>query len=337
MHEAVLEHCLGNPRRPVGKAHQRHELRLQVGRESGERVGGDVCRPDAAICGDPDAVIILVDGDSAPAQHLEQRIKMPRAGILQCQLAAGDRGGNGECAGLDPVGDDVVSRIGKAVDTLDRNCIHAVAGDARAHCDQAFGKIADLGLARGIHNFGCALGECGRDHRVFGGADRHHRKDDARAGQPAGRPCLNVAVGELDDRAKGLHRTDMEINRPGADGAAARKRHARLTVTRQQRPEHKDRGAHLADKVIGSVEIGGAAPDHQHVARSPDIHAMIAKKDLHRSCIDKVRNVSKPQCAVGDESCRNQGQRRVFRPADHDLALQRHAAFNPQTVHIVPP
>ncbi|GIS12422.1 MAG: hypothetical protein CM15mP115_15730 [Alphaproteobacteria bacterium] len=70
---------------------------------------------------------------------------MPRAGILQCQLAAGDRGGNGECAGLDPVGDDVVCRIAEAVDTLDRNCIRAVAGDARAHCDQAFGKIADLG------------------------------------------------------------------------------------------------------------------------------------------------------------------------------------------------
>ena len=37
VHEAVLEDPLGDHRRPVGHAHQRHELGLQVGRETGER------------------------------------------------------------------------------------------------------------------------------------------------------------------------------------------------------------------------------------------------------------------------------------------------------------
>ena len=168
-----------------------------------------------------------------------------------------------------------------------------MTGDPRTHCDQAFGKIADLGFTCGVHKFGCAFGKCGRDHRIFGSPDRYHRKDNTRGGQSARRTCLNVAVGELDDRTEGLHRADMEIDRPCADRAAARKRHACLTIARQQRPKHKDRGTHLADKVIGSVKIGSTAADHQLVVRSFDIHAVIAQKNLHRSCIDKIRNVSK--------------------------------------------
>src|SRR5437868_13025875 len=35
------------------------------------------------------------------------------------------------------------------------------------------------------------------------------------------------------------------------DGAAAGQRHPRLALARQQRPEHQDRGAHLAHDVVG--------------------------------------------------------------------------------------
>ena len=47
VHEAVLEDRLGDARGALGAGHQRHELRLQVGREARERRGRDVDRGDA--------------------------------------------------------------------------------------------------------------------------------------------------------------------------------------------------------------------------------------------------------------------------------------------------
>src|SRR5215831_4509922 len=47
VHEAVLEDGLADARGSFGPRHQRHQLRLQVGRESGKRRGGDLHRREA--------------------------------------------------------------------------------------------------------------------------------------------------------------------------------------------------------------------------------------------------------------------------------------------------
>ena len=42
----------------------------------------------------------------------------------------------------------------------------------------------------------------------------------------------------------------MKIDRPGADGAAAGQRHARLAAARQQRPEHPEACPHARDELV---------------------------------------------------------------------------------------
>src|SRR3546814_14813221 len=58
----------------------------------------------------------------------------------------------------------------------------------------------------------------------------------------------------------------MKIDRPVADRAAARQRHGRLARAADQRAEHEDRGAHLADDVIGRLGRGKAAGADRHHA-----------------------------------------------------------------------
>ena len=58
VHEAVLEDRLADVRGAVGAADQRHQLRLEVGGEAGERLGGDVDRREAAaVPPDADAAV----------------------------------------------------------------------------------------------------------------------------------------------------------------------------------------------------------------------------------------------------------------------------------------
>src|SRR5271154_4964063 len=59
VHEAVLEDRLLDARDAARARHQRHELRLQIGREAGKRRGGDVDRLDpCAVASDANAAIV---------------------------------------------------------------------------------------------------------------------------------------------------------------------------------------------------------------------------------------------------------------------------------------
>ena len=58
----------------------------------------------------------------------------------------------------------------------------------------------------------------------------------------------------------------MEIDRAGADGAAAGQRDPRLAHARDQRAEHEDRGAHLAHDVVGRLGVGDRAAERERAA-----------------------------------------------------------------------
>ena len=256
---------------------------------------------------------------------------------MKAQLAAGNRRGDGKGAGLDPVGNHRMRRIPEAIDPFDQNRIGAMPADLRAHGDQAFGKIADFRFAGGIDDFRLALRQAGGNQRVLGGADRHHRKDHPPTGQARGRARLYIAVGKLDNGAKSLHRADMEIDRPRADGTAARQGDPRLAIARQKRPQHKNRGAHLADQIIRRVEIRRRAADRHGVTIAVNLYAMVPQQHLHRGRIDKMRDILEGQGAVRHQPGRHQRQRGVLRTADRDVACQRHTAVNSQPVHLFSP
>ena len=84
--------------------------------------------------------------------------------------------------------------------------------------------------------------------------------------QPSIDASIDVATLQRDAGAHLLEALQMQIDRASADGAAAGQRHARLADARQQRTEHKERGPHLADDVVGRLGIGNGAPEGQRAA-----------------------------------------------------------------------
>ena len=227
--------------------------------------------------------------------------------------------------------------ISKPVDAFDRNGVGAMAGDLCAHGDQTFGKVTDLGFTRGIDQFGCALCQARRDQCILRGPHRHQGEDNPCACQSGRGTRLNIPVGKLDDRTKGLHRAYMEVNRPRADGTATGKRDPRLAIASKQRPKDKDGGPHLAHQIIGRIKIGDPTLHHKNIAVATYIHAMIAKKHFHRPGIGQVRDIIELQRSIAGKRRCNQWQGRILRPADGDFASQRHPAINLQTVHLFSP
>src|SRR5665213_3550180 len=137
-------------------------------------------RPLAA---DLDALVAALDGDAAALENLRRRRDHVVAGADELDLAAGDRRRHHVSAGLDPVGDDGVHGAVQALDAFDADAVGAGATDVSAHSVEAEREVGNLRLARGIDDRALANRERSRHHRVLGGADRNHRKDDLGAAQ----------------------------------------------------------------------------------------------------------------------------------------------------------
>ena len=80
--------------------------------------------------------------------HHGTEVFEPRA--TQQHRPAGDRGGAGESARFDPIGDDGVDRRAQVVHAFDHQLCRCPRPRSRAHGDQAARQIADLRLARGV-------------------------------------------------------------------------------------------------------------------------------------------------------------------------------------------
>ena len=142
--------------------------------------------------------------------------------------------------------------------------VGADALDLRAHRDQAAREVADLGLARGVGQHRAAVGERGGHQQVLGGADRDEREHDRGARAAAvGARGVDVAAVQPDRRRPSAQALEVQVDRPCADRAAAGQRDARLARARQQRPEHQDRGAHLAHDVVRRLGAGDGAAERE--------------------------------------------------------------------------
>ncbi len=183
MHETVFKNCFGDVRRAFRTRHQRHELRLQIGRKAGERRGRNLDRPDAgAVARDTNAFVVRRDGRACFGQHVQRRLQQfgTRAGELH--IAAGHRDRHGIGAGLDAIRQNGMPRAVQLGHAFDDNARRAGAGNLRAHLVEAVGDIDDLRLARRVGDDRRALGERRRHQRHMGAADRDFRKIDLRAG-----------------------------------------------------------------------------------------------------------------------------------------------------------
>ena len=348
VHEAVLEDRLADFRRALGARHQRHELRLQVGREAGERLGRDVDRTQARRRSGVTRMpgIRLAHLRAGRGDRVERALQQARLGALQqrhrrrpprppwrrCRSRSGRaaRGASRRQSRSTP-GD--VDRVG------------AGAFDPRAHLDQAFGEIAHLRLARGVLDHRLALRQRRRHHDRVGRADGDMREADAPADQPARR---------LGDDIAGL---DVELRRrapPGPSGrsrpaacrwrsrraatrapracarAAARSPRSSRACARRARRARSYRRCSRRESVSVSPAFGlslGALAAH-HV-----VDAVIGEDALQQRHVGEVGDVLQRQPLVGQKARDHQRQGGVLGAGDRDRADETAAADNANAIH----
>jgi hypothetical protein len=230
--------------------------------------------------------------------------------------------------GLDAIGHDRVLGPVQALDALDGDHLGSVAADARAHLDEAVREIDHLGLARGVLEQGLALGKAGGHHQVLGAGDRHRVHEDARALQPL-RGRVDVARLDRDLRAHRREALDVQVHGALADGAAAGQRHPCLPEARRERAQREDRCAHRLHQVVardGQADLRGV---EVHGARGHGrLHAHALQECHHRAHVVQVRHVRHAEGIRGEQRRGEDGQCRILRPGDADLAGERCAALD---------
>ena len=136
VHETVLEDGLLDARDAFRARHQRHELRLQVGREPRERRRRDVDRADAgAIALHAHASIVAAYRRASLGERVEGLLQQILAHALEHNVAASHRHRRRVGSRFDAVGENAVMRAVQTGDAVNFDCRRAGAADARAHLD----------------------------------------------------------------------------------------------------------------------------------------------------------------------------------------------------------
>ncbi len=286
---------------------------------------------------------------AADAQRIAGRLCHIDAGLLQLgherfQMfgdATGDRkiaAGNGareqERAGLDAIGDDGVIGPVEPLDALDADFGSARAFDLRAHGGEQARQIGHLRLARGVAQYGFALGEDGGHHQVFRSSDGDALEVDHSAAQAMERFRFDIAVGLIDSGAQPLQTEDVQIDGPRADGASARHGDARAAGARHQRTQNQAGGAHGLDQFIwrfGADDSGGMHANG--LAILIHLRSDIHQEPLHGADVADARNAAERHRLIGEQRRGQCGQRRILGAAGGNFAVEGSSAGDDKLIH----
>ncbi len=203
---------------------------------------------------------------------------------------------------------------------MDGQDVGADALDLGPHGHQVMGQVGHLGFLGGVYQPGGAFGQGGGHHEIFGAGDRGGIQVDFGPVQALGLG-LDIALVQGDFHPHGLEALEVQVNGPGADGAAAGERHAGLAGPGHQRPQDQDRSPHGLDQLIGghpAGELGGV--HHQGVAVF-ELHPHDTQKSFDGADVRQGGDVVEVVDPRGQQSRREYGQRGVLGAADGHLAL----------------
>ena len=238
-------------------------------------------------------------------------------------------------------------RAMQLLDALDHDPRRAGARDPRPHLVEAIGDVGDFGLAGGVGDDGRALRKRCRHQGYMGAAHRHLGEIDPRTAQAARRLRDHIAAVDGELSAEFFERHDQEIDRPRADGAAARQRDFCLVHPRQQGRDHPEAGAHPRHQVVrrrGVDDVGCrnmqglalilavAGP----LACGHDVDAVVAEDALQLRDVGQPRHIVEDQRFLREQGCDHQGKRGIFRARDGNGAVELAAADDTNAVHATP-
>ncbi len=334
VHEAVFEDGFGDHGRTFGNRHDGHELGLHVRREAGEGFGHHIGAAQAVAALDTDAVGEFGDFDAGVIEGAAEGGDVVEVGAVEFEVAAADGGGAGVGAGFDAVGDDAVGGGVEGFDSLDGEAVGAEAGDLGAHGVEAGGEVGDFGFAGGVGDGGGAVGEGGGHQEVFGGADGGEWQDNGGAVEAAADGGVHVAAFEQDFGAHLLEALEVEVDRAGADGAAAGEGDLGFAAAGEEGAEDQDGGAHLADDVVGRLGVGDRAAEAEGaVAGGFGGDAVAGEQGGHGFDVGEFGDVGQAEAFLGEEAGGEQREGGVFGAADGEHAVEWASAANSDPVH----
>ena len=133
-----------------------------------------------------------------------------------------------------------------------------------------------------------------------------------------------------------LQRLQMQIDRTRADGTTTGQRHLGPAIPRQHRPQHQNRGPHLAHDVIICAMAGQRmAGQRQHlpVLQRRDLGPQTLQQGRHGADIRQPRRIGQGQRLIGQQRRRHQRQTGILGPRNRYLTLQRAITLNNDLVH----
>ncbi len=155
--------------------------------------------------------------------------------MLHGQVSSGDHAGQKQRPRLDPVRNDRMAGAAQPGYSLDPDPRRSGADDLCPHAVQAIGQVYELRLGSRVFQNCRPAGQRCRHDNIFRGADAGEVEIDPRSLQTAGDP-LNTAVGDRKLRSHGRKTFQVQVNRPCADGTAARQGKPDHLFPGKQRP-----------------------------------------------------------------------------------------------------
>ena len=178
----------------------------------------------------------------------------------------------------------------------------------------------------------------GCHNEVLGRTDTGKLERDGGTAQTLGRISVDVAMGGVELDTQSLETQDMHIDLASAQVAAARHGDLGAMETTQQGAHHGRRGAHLGDKLVGSlpgINLGGI--DFERVLIENFNRGAHALEHLaHHVDIGNIGHVLQRRLARRQKRCRHEFKRGVLGTRDGHGASDGVATLNADNIQGLP-
>lgn len=269
MNEEVLKDGIGNVRGEFGEGNKENEMRMKIGREEGEGIGGDIERMDEVKVEKKEKEDIgIVDLREWMEKSLKKKGKMDLMRKLKKKIEEGNWKGNGIGERIDKVRDDEKEREGKIGEELKMDSDDEREDDIRKNGVEKVGEVWKLRLEWGILNDGLEIGKSWRNKNEMSGEERKigefiEREEKEVNGIGFGIKVLNVDLRE--EWKKGIKK---KVKGKCEDGEEEGKRKIGIKNEGEKRKDKKEDGENNGKEIIrrGSVkDIEGGEMDSEGI------------------------------------------------------------------------
>src|SRR5690606_3839278 len=307
---------------PQCPGEHRDHLRLHISRKAGIGLGADVERLQHPVAEHPQGLPVHLDAGAGLHQLCSDDLHVLDDDGAEGDVAAADCGADRQRPGLDAVGDHRVVHAAQGTgDAADPDGVGAGPPHPAAHAVDEVLHFDDLRLPGGVADHRLAVGyRCGH-HQVLGRPDAGQVQVNFGALQLRG-PPVDVAVPLVNDGPQRSQAGEVQVDGPGADGAAAGLGDLHFAQPPQQRAHHLDGRPHAADGVPGCFGMEVPRFDVQYVPVQLAAGAQPFQDLDHVEHVADVGHVADDARLPGEQGRSHELEHRVLGPAHPDVAPQ---------------